>query len=147
MSWLLNLRSLLMAVLLLTGIAFADAEDPPTLLKAAPRMGGREVKELILTAPVRFGGSLGPGMPTMRTYTVKPGRFLPVSEDQWGVYYQAEGALSEGNGQAGGLCVNKTYPDRVSTYWGDAHYPKIKLVSYDVFTPADARKIRVHYVK
>ncbi|MDQ6911412.1 MAG: hypothetical protein M3128_00870 [Verrucomicrobiota bacterium] len=124
-----------------------NAEEPRTLLKAPPRINGREVKELILTAPVSFGGSLGRGMPIIRNYTVKPGRFVPVSENEWYVHYQAAGALSEGNGEPGGLAMDKKYPDRILTYWGDAHYPKIKLMSYDVFSPADARKIRVHYVK
>lgn len=146
MSWRAGLCALLVAVALLLAAARVHAQNP-TLLKTPPRIGGRAVKELVLTAPVRFGGSLGPGMPTIRNYTVKAGTFLPVSEDQWSVYYQAKGALSEGNGEPGGLRVNKTYPDRVSTYWGDAHYPKMKLTSYDVFTPADARKIRVHYAR
>lgn len=142
---MISLRLFLVALLAAT--ASAKSETPRTLLKAPPRINGREVKELILTAPVRFGGSLGRGMPTIRNYTVKPGRFVPVSEDEWYVHYQAAGALSEGNGEPGGLAMDKKYPDRILTYWGDAHYPNIKLMSYDVFSPADARKVRVHYAR
>ena len=80
-------------------------------------------------------------MPTVRVYTVKPNRFVPVSEDEFYVYHQTDGALAEGNGETGGLSLSKTYPDRVATYWGNARYLKIKLNGgYDVFSPVDVKK-------
>lgn len=138
--------SLLLGALLLTAVT-VQSEPPRTALKSPPQIAGRGVKELVLTAPVRLGAPLGPGMPTVRVYTVRPNRFVPVSEDDWYVYYQADGALAEGSGQTGGLCVSKKYPDRVATYWGNARYLKIKVSGgYDVLSPADVKKIRVRYV-
>lgn len=123
------------------------AEEPRTALKAPPRIGGRVVKELSLTARVWMGGGpVAPGGPIFPgNYMIKANRFVPVSEDPNFVYYQAEGNFREGSGEPGGLRMSKTYPDQVYAYFGDGHYPKIKLSSWQTLLPGDVRKIRVHY--
>ncbi len=104
--------SLLLSILLI-GVASSASADPPRgPLKTSPRIGGREVKELVLTAPVQMGEPLPPGLPTVRTYTISPNRFAPVSEDVNAVYYQADGTFAEGNHDTGGLRVSKAYPDQ-----------------------------------
>ena len=138
-------RSLLLFIVLAVSITSAKAEPPRTALKAPPRIGGREVKELVLTAPVNMGSPLPPGLPTVRIFTIKPGRFVPVSENPSDVYYQAEGGFAEGTGEPGGLRVSKIYPDKVCAYWGNGRYLKIKLSSYDCMPPGDVRKIRVRF--
>lgn len=140
-------RSLLISIALAAAISSAGAEPPRTALKAAPRIGGREVRELVLTAPVNMGAPLPPGLPTVRIFTIKPNRFVPVSEDPSDVYYQAEGSLAEGSGEPGGLRVSKIYPDKVCAYWGNGYYLKIKLSSYDCMLPGDVRKIRVRFAQ
>src|SRR5437870_1422548 len=74
-------HSLLISIVLAAAVAAAKAEPPRTALKAPPRIGGREVKDLVLTAPVNMGTPLPPGLPVVRIFTVKPNRFVPVSED------------------------------------------------------------------
>lgn len=140
-------RSLLISIVLAAAIASAKAEPPRTALKAPPRISGREVKELVLAAPVNMGTPLPPGLPTVRIFTVKPNRFVPVSEDPSSVYYQAEGAFAEGTGEPGGLRVSKIYPDKVCAYWGNGRYLKIKLDWYDCMLPRDLRKIRVRFAQ
>jgi hypothetical protein len=90
-----------------------------------------------------MGTPLPPGLPTVRIFTIKPNRFVPVSENPSDVYYQAEGAFAEGTGEPGGFRVSKIYPDKVCAYWGNGRYLKIKLSSYDCMLPGDVRKIRV----
>jgi hypothetical protein len=125
-----------------------QADPPRTLLKTPPRIGGREFKELVLTGSVTLdGGKLGPGGPTTPQYTIRPGRFVPVSEDESYIYCQAQGGFAEGMGQPGGLRLNKTYPDVVDGYLGNANYPKMQLHLYLRLDPAAVRKIRVQYVK
>ena len=141
------LRYSYLSIALTAALASAKAEPPRTALKAPPRIGGREVKELVLTAPVNMGTPLPPGLPTVRIFTIKPNRFLPVSEDPSDVFYQAEGSFAEGSGEPGGLRVSKVYPDKVCAYWGNGYYLKIKLSSYDCMLPGDVRKIRVRFVQ
>lgn len=140
-------RSLLTSIVLAASVASVKAEPPRTALKALPRIDGREVRELVLTAPVNMGTPLPAGLPTVRIFTIKPNRFVPVSENPSDVYYQAEGALAEGTGEAGGLRVSKIYPDKVCAYWGNGRYLKIKLSSYDCMLPGDVRKIRVRFAQ
>lgn len=140
-------RCLLLWIGLAAIAASANAEPPRTKLKGPPTIGGREVKELVLTKPVDMGTPLAPGLPTVRVFTIKPNRFLPVSEDPHDVFYQAEGVLAAGGFEPGGLRVNKTYPDRVCAYWGDGRHLNIKLSSYDCLLRGDVRKIRIRFAQ
>jgi hypothetical protein len=140
-SWLISMG--------LTGVllASAKAEPPRTSLKAPPKIGAREVKELVLTAPVHIGKPLPPGLPTVPLFTIKPNRFIPVSENSWEVHYQGEGGLAAGGGQPGGLSVDKIYPDRVCAYFGDGRHLRIKLHTQGCLLPGDVRKIRIRFVE
>lgn len=151
---------LLVGIVLLLITASGKAEPPRTELKTPPRINGRVVKDLLLSDSVFMGGGPGadprlagrggaskaPGGPTFPgNYMIKPNRFVPVSEDPYYVYYQADGSFREGSGQPGGLRLSKTYPDQVYAYFGDARYPKIKLSCWQPLLPGDVRKIRVRY--
>jgi hypothetical protein len=141
------MRKLVFSLLMITLVS-VQADPPRTLLKAPPRIGSREFKELVLTGSVTVdGGKLGPGGPTSPHYTIRPGRFVPVSEDEDYIYCQAQGGFAEGMGQPGGLRLHKTFPDVVDGYLGNANYPKMELHQYLRLDPAAVRKIRVQYAK
>jgi hypothetical protein len=101
------------------------------------------VRELVVTAAIRVGHPLGPGGPTVPQFTIAPGRFLPVSQDQESVYFQAVGTFAQGLSERGGLRVTKGVPRYVFVYEGDATYIKMPLDAGDVLSPADVQKLRV----
>jgi len=81
----------------------------------------------------------------MRHYTISPNRFVPVSEDPTHLYFQAVGTFAAGISETGGLRVDKNRPDQVFVYWGNARYPKIKVICYDRFSPSDLQNLRIRF--
>ena len=113
----------------------------------APTLFGRQVKELVVTAEIRFGASLPPGLPTVPIYTMRPNRFVPVREDSTAVYFQADGAaFAEGSARPGGLCVSKASADEIYGYRGDGRYPKMYLPFVGRVQPADLRKVQFRFI-
>jgi len=113
----------------------------------APTLFGRQVKELVVTAEIRFGAPLPPGLPTVPTYTLRPNRFVPVREDSTAVYFQADGAaFAEGSAQPGGLCVSKASADEIYAYRGDGRYPKMYLPFVGRVQATDLRKVQFRFI-
>lgn len=107
-------------------------------------INGVEVREFVVIAPILVGEKLPPGMPTTIRYEIRPNRFIPVSEDADGIYYQGDGAFQNTVSHAtlGGLYVTKKPPVRIHPYTGDASYPRMRLSHGFSLDAADLRKVK-----
>lgn len=137
------LRLWLCVILATTPCTWTRADSPRTKAQLPAQVGDRMVRELVVTAPIHVGHPLGPGAPTVPQFSIAPGRFLPVSQDQESVYFQAVGTFAQGSSDRGGLRVTKGVPRYVFVYQGDATYQKMPLLGGDVLSTADIQKIRV----
>lgn len=104
---------------------FADPVCRP--INDTPKILGREIERFVLLRPIDIDRT-GPGMTRgdemlrMRC-RVLPGQFIPVSEDDAWVYYQAGSGLQRifsRTASPGGIMVSKTKPDVIFVYLGNA---------------------------
>ena len=119
------------------------ADLPRTPIRAVPRVFGRDIPRLVLLAPIVIDRSK-PGVVFIATLMVRvmPGTFIPVTEDEGGIYYQAvNGYLTiRGNQQrGGGLYMRKSRPGVIWAYVGDARMnSKVGVEKDRLPLPADA---------
>jgi hypothetical protein len=135
----------LVMLLLFAGAIPAEAGSGRTKLAGTPRLHGREVPELLLLAPVAVGEKLPGGLPTTITFRMLPNRFVPVTEDGDGIYFEAVGRLSAAPGSwggAGGLYLSKSRPDVVFAYLGNARHQYAPLSLVAPLSPADLKKLK-----
>lgn len=123
-----------------------QAKEPGDGSKLRPVLAGREVSELLVTAPIVVGGRLPPGLPTTRIYTLRPNRFFAVRENHHGFYFQADGtAFAEGSASVGGLFISKASLEEMYVYRGDGRYPKMYLSFVGRVQAADLSKVRIRF--
>ena len=115
----------IVCLIILTLTSQAARADPPrTQIRGTPHLFGRDMERLVLVAPIIVNRSK-PGVVYAATMMVRilPGTFIPVTEDDGGIYYQAVNGYRSirGNRQIdGGLYVSKTEPGLIWAYEGDA---------------------------
>ena len=111
--------------IILTLISQVARADPPrTRIRGTPHLFGREMERLVLMAPIVVNRSK-PGVVFAATMMVRilPGTFIPVTEDERGIYYQAVNGYRSirANRQVdGGLYVSKIQPGLIWAYEGNA---------------------------
>ncbi len=109
---------------LTVALPIARADSPRARVDDTPKLFGREVERLVLVSPIVVDRSER-GVPFASTMMVRvtPGIFIPVSEDERGVFYQAVNGYRtiRGNGQVGGgLYLSKQKRGVIWVYVGDA---------------------------
>lgn len=129
-------------------IAAGPARMP---LKGTPLIAGKEVPRFVLVAPIDIRHS-APGLTKLDLLDrvqgrVRPGQFIPVSEDAKGIYYQAANGiqpLGSTSARPGGLYVSKTRAERVFAYMGDARVEGAALiVDIQSIATGELRKLKV----
>ena len=139
----MKFRILKWAILLELVSQVVRADLPRTPVREIPRVFGREMSRLVLLAPIVINRSQ-PGIPFAATMMVRvlPGTFIPVTEDEGGIFYQAVNGYRtiRGNRQiGGGLYVSKSRPGAIWAYVGDAQMESKFGVEKDRLPlPADA---------
>ncbi|HSH39610.1 MAG TPA: hypothetical protein VK993_12575 [Chthoniobacterales bacterium] len=110
--------------------ASTEAGPQRTAVAVTPQIGERWVPRFVLMERVKVDRS-GPGMryndlADLIVCELLPGQFVPVSQDADGVYYQASNGIRRlvrpNSVVHGGLYVNKTRPEKVLVYEGDARH-------------------------
>ena len=147
------MRLLLIALLICAVIGFSNAHAGPgrTPLKGTPLIAGKEVPRFILVAPIDIRHN-APGLTKLDLLDrvqgrVRPGQFVPVSEDAKGIYYQAANGIQPiGSTSAapGGLYVSKTRAESVFAYLGDARVGGAALtVDIQSIAAGELRKLKI----
>ena len=114
-------------VMLLALAAVAEAAPDRTPVKGTPVILGREIPRFVSVQPIRIN-RFAPGLDNTDMLErlmgqMLAGQFVPVSEDDKGVYYQAaRGFQTEGRSSSipAGLYVSKTRAGTITAYTGEA---------------------------
>jgi hypothetical protein len=108
-----------------TGLVFAQGILPGDRwsVREIPRICRREIPQFILRENT---STRRPNENPSKLYAIPKGLFIPVSQDKNGVFYHAMNGLVENRGAdgvmfvSGGLYVNKSKPNVIDVYFGDA---------------------------
>jgi hypothetical protein len=121
-------RYSILAVAVLLGLTsqVVRADLPRTPIRTVPHLFGRDIERLVLLAPIvidRHKRGVGLPFSAFMMVRVLPGTFIPVTEDEGGIFYQAVNGYRTIRGNrriGGGLYVSKSQPDAIWAYVGDA---------------------------
>lgn len=99
-------------------------------VRGTPQICGRKIAQFVLLKDVKVGQWRVSGYEPLKLLATLPKNlFTPASEDSEGVYYHAANGVVQRNWNfstslvPGGIYVNKTKPNVVFGYFGDARRP------------------------